>query len=94
MNILKSKLMAFNPYQIDTSELIIQINIHNVENERVILLKIIDKNLKSYTEMLRNEISKYTAILNKLKSYSYIHIMRQLYPSMVGSIANYRLLTE
>ena len=84
MNILKNKLMEFNPNQIEKSELIIQINI---------LLKIIDKNLISYTEMLRNEISKYTAILNKLKSYSYIHIMRLLYPSMVGSIVNYRLHT-
>ena len=48
---------------------------------------------KSHTNILSNKMSKYAGILNKLKNYLPLYVMRTLYFSMVGSALNVGLLT-
>ena len=91
--------MVFHPTQKDITGLIPTLEINGIEIERVSEFQnlgvIIDENLswKSHTNILSNKMSKYAGILNKLKNYLPLYVMRSLYFSMVGSALNYGLLT-
>ena len=99
LNIGKTKFMVFHPYQKDISNLIPNLIINDTEIERVSEFKnlgvTIDEHLswKAHTSSISNKMSKSAGILNKLKHYLPLHIMRTLYFSMVGSTLNYGLLT-
>ena len=99
LNITKTKFMVFHPTQKDITGLIPTLEINGIEIERVSEFQnlgvIIDENLswKSHTNILSNKMSKYAGILNKLKNYLPLYVMRSLYFSMVGSALNYGLLT-
>ena len=99
LNITKTKFMVFHPTQKDITGLIPTLEINGIEIERVSEFQnlgvIIDENLswKSHTNILLNKMSKYAGILNKLKKYLPLYVMRSLYFSMVGSALNYGLLT-
>ena len=56
---------------------------------------IIDENVswKPHIDAIGNKIAKYTGVLNKLKNYLPLHILRTLYFSMVNSHLNYGILT-
>ena len=81
--------MVFHPYQKDIPKLIPSIIINGIEMERVdhitYLGVILDENMswKPYMDMLANTISKYTGILNKLKHYQPVYILRTLYFNMI-----------
>ena len=91
--------MVFNPTQKDITGLIPTLEINAIEIERVSEFKnfgvIIDTNLswKSHANILSNKMSKYACILDKLKDYLPLYVMRSLYFSMAGSGLNYGLLT-
>ena len=90
--------MVFHPYQKDIPKLIPSIIINGIEMERVdhitCLGVILDENMswKPYMDMLANTISKYTGILNKLKHYQPVYILRTLYFNMIKSNLNYESL--
>ena len=99
LNITKTKSVVFHPIQKDITGLIPTLEINGVEIERVSEFKnhgvIIDENLswKSHANILSNKMSKYAGILNELKKYLPLYVMRTLYFSLVGSALNYGLLT-
>ena len=90
--------MIFHPHQKDISRLIPSLNINGTELERVDHIKcfgvILDENMswKPHLDMVANKISKYTRILNKLKHYLPVDILRTLYFSMINSNLNYGIL--
>ena len=96
---LKTKFMVFHPTQKDITGLVPTLEINGIEIERVSEFKnlgvIIDENLswKSQTNILSNKMSQYAGILNKIKKYLPLYVMRSLSFSMVGSALNYGLLT-
>ena len=99
LNISKTKFMIFHPVQKDITGLIPTLEINGIEIERVSQIKnlgvILDENLswKSHPNMFFNKMSTYAGILNKLKKYLPLNVMRILYFSMVGSAFRYGLST-
>ena len=51
-----------------------------------------DNNLKWYGQFLATKLGKYTGILNELKRYLTVGILRILYSSKVTSHLNYAIL--
>ena len=94
-----NQIHGLSSYQKDITGLILTLEINGVDFERVSKFKnigvIIEENLswKSHTNILSNKMSKYAGILNKLKKYLPLYVMRTLYFSLVGSALNYGLLT-
>ena len=99
LNIEKTKFIVFHPYQKDITNLIPTLKFNDIEIERVIEIKclgiIFDENMswKPHTDALANKISKYSGVLNKLKHYLPVYILRTLYFSMINSNLNYGILT-
>ena len=95
LNITKTKFLVFHPIRKDITGLIPTLEINGVEFERVSESKnlgvVIDENLswKSHTDISSNKMSKYAGILNKLKNYLPMHVMRTLHFRLVGSALNY-----
>ena len=98
LNIQRSKLMVFHPYQKDIAGLIPMLKINDVEIERVSSFRclgiLFDENMswKCHTDMISNKLSKYAGILNKLKHYLPPYILRMLYFSLVNAHLNYGIL--
>ena len=90
--------MAFHPYQKDISHLVPSLTINDTEIERVNTFNFIgitlDENVswKPHISILSNKISKYSGILNRLKRYLPLYIMRMLYCSLVNSHLIYGIL--
>ena len=98
LNISKTKYMVFHPYQKDISQLVPSLTINDTEIERVNTFNFLgitlDENVtwKPHISILSNKISKYSGILNRLKHYLPLHIMRMLYCSLVNSHLLYGIL--
>ena len=98
LDIQKTKFMIFHPYQKDISRLVPSLNINGIELERVDHIKclgiILDENVywKPHLDMVANKISKYTGILDKLKHYLPVDILRTLYFSLINWNLNYSIL--
>ena len=98
LNISKTKYMVFHPYQKDISQLVPSLTINDIEIERVNTFNFPGITLDQYVtrkphiSILSNKISKYSGILNRLKHYLPLHIMRMLYCSLVNSHFLYGIL--
>ena len=98
LNIDKTKFIVFHPCQKDISNLIPSIKINDIEIERVTEIKclgvIFDETIswKPHIDSVSNKIAKYAGILNKLKNYLPVHVLRTLYFSMIHSNLNYGIL--
>ena len=98
LNISKTKYMVFHPYQKDISQLVPSLTINDTEIERVNTFNFLgitlDENVtwKPHISILSNKISKYSGILNRLKHYLPLHIMRMLYCTLVNSHLLYGIL--
>ena len=98
LNISKTKYMVFHPYQKDISQLVPSLTINDTEIEKVNTFNFLgitlDENVtwKPQISILSNKISKYSGILNRLKHYLPLHIMRMLYCGLVKSHLLYMIL--
>ena len=85
-------------YQKDISQLVPSLTINDTEIERVNTFNFLgitlDENVtwKPPISILSNKISKYSWILNRLKYYLPLHIMRILYCRLVNSHILYGIL--
>ena len=90
--------MVFHPYQKDISQLVPSLTINDTEIERVNTFNFLGITLvenvtrKPHIGVLSYKISKYSGILNRLKHYLPLHIMRMLYSSLVNSHLLYGIL--
>ena len=98
LNVKKTKFMLFQTSKQNTSRFIPELKIGNAKIERVkdfnFLGLLINENLswKPHVDRISNKISKYIGVLNRLKRYLPIHILRMLYFSLIQSNLNYSLL--
>ena len=98
LNLTKTKYMIFHPIQKDISSLVPTVIINGIQIEKVhnfnFLGVCLDSNLKwdGYIKLLASKLGKYSGILNKLKRYIPIDILRILYCSVVNSHLNYAIL--
>ena len=98
LNLTKTKYMIFHPVQKDISSLVPTVIINGIQIEKVhdfnFLGVCLDSNLKwdGHIKLLASKLGKYSGILNKLKRYIPIDILRILYCSMVNSHLNYAIL--
>ena len=99
LNLTKTKYMIFHPIQKDISSLVPTVIINGIQIEKVhnfnFLGVCLDSNLKwdGHIKLLASKLGKYSGILNKLKRYIPIDILRILYCSMVNSHLNYAILS-
>ena len=90
--------MLFHPKQKDISSLVPKLVINNIPIEKCdnfsFLGVYLDGNLKwdGHIQFLATKLGKYTGILNKLKRYLPVDILRILYSRMVHSHLNYAML--
>ena len=90
--------MLFHPKQKDISSLVPKLVINNIPIEKFdnfsFLGVYLDSNLKwdGHIQFLATKLGKYTGILNKLKRYLPVDILRILYSRMVNSHLNYAML--
>ena len=98
LNLTKTKYMIFHPIQKDISSQVPTVIINGVQIEKAhnfnFLGVCLDNNLKwdGHIKFLASKLGKYSGILNKLKRYIPIDILRTLYCSMVNSHLNYAIL--
>ena len=98
LNLTKTKYMIFHPIQKDISSLVPTVIINGIQIEKVHNFNFFgvcfDSNLKwgGHIKLLASKLGKYSGILNKLKRYIPIDILRILYCSMVNSHLNYAIL--
>ena len=97
LNIGKTKYMIFHPAN-STVQFIPQLFINNKKIERVknfnFLGLTINENVswKPHSEKIANKISKYSGVLNQLKRFLPIEILRIIYCSIIQSNISYSLL--
>ena len=99
LNIGKTKYMIFHPHQKDITDLIPRLNMNMVEIEKVETFDFLggvalDEYLtwKSDTNKVATKLAKYSGIINKLKNYLPLHILKALYNSLVQAHLNYAIL--
>ena len=85
VNVSKTKFMVFHPHQKDVKDQIPNLKINDsdielVENFNFLGIQL-DKNLnwKTHTNLIANKLSKYSGILNRLKRYLPLSVLRMLY---------------
>ena len=92
--------MVFHPHQKDVKDQIPNLKINDSEIELVenfnFLCIQLDKNLnwKTHTNLIANKLSKYSGILNRLKRYLPLFVLRMLYFCLVNSQISYGLLSR
>ena len=97
LNIGKTKYMIFHA-QNSIVKFVPQLNINNTELEKVknfnFLGLTINENLswKPHSEKISNKISKYCGVLNQLKRFLPIDILRMIYCSIILSNISYSIL--
>ena len=98
LNIGKTKYMTFHPHQKDITDLIPRLNMNGIEIEKVETFDFLGVTLdeyltwKSHTDKMAIKLSKYSGIINKLKNYLPLHILKALYNSLVQAHLNYAIL--
>ena len=98
LKISKTKYMVFHPYQKNISQLVPSLTINDTGIEWVNTFNFLgitlDANVtwKPHISMFSNKISKYSGILNRLKHYLPLHVMRMLYCCLVNSHLLYGIL--
>jgi len=98
LNVKKNKFMIFHYHNKDISQKIPNLIINDIEIERVtnfnFLGLTINENIswKPHINKIASKISKYTGVMNRLKRFLPLHILRVLYCSMIQSNLNYSLL--
>ena len=91
INITKTKYILLRPRKKDVSHMTLEPTLNGEKIELVdsfnFLGVVIDKHIswKYHTEMLSNNISKYSSVISRLKNYLPLLILRTLYFSMVHS---------
>ena len=99
VNVTKTKFMVFHPHQKDVKDQIPNLKINDSEIELVENFNFLgiqlDKNLnwKTHTNLIANKLSKYSGILNRLKRYLPLFVLRMLYFCLVNSQISYGLLS-
>ena len=97
-NTEKTKYMIFHPHQKDITDLIPRLIMNGTEIQRVetfdILCVTLDENLtwESHTDKVATKLSKYLGIINELKNYMPLHILKALYNSLVQPHLNHAIL--
>ena len=90
--------MVYHPYQKDISQFVPSLTIKETDIERVntfnFLGNTLDENVtwKPNITILSNEISQYSGILNRLKHYLPLHIVRMFYCSLENPHRLYGIL--
>ena len=98
LNIGKTKYTIFHPHQKDITDLIPRLNMNGIEIERVETFDFLGVTLdeyltwKSHNDKVATKLSKYSGIINKLKNYLPLHILKALYNSLVQAHLNYAIL--
>ena len=98
LNVSKTKYMIFHNKNTKLSQSTKLIQINGTSIERVntfdFLGLTISENLswKPHTDKIANKLVKYLGILNRLKRYLPLHVMKMLYFSLVQSNLNYAIL--
>ena len=98
LNLTKTKYMVFHPIQKYISSLVPTVIINGIQIEKVNNFNFLGVRLVSnlkwdgHIKLLASKLGKYSGILNKLKRYIPIDILRILYCSMVNSHLNYAIL--
>ena len=92
------KYMCFHPYQNKMVQTLPRLTVCGINIERVInfsfLGLIINENLswKSHIDHISNKISRSIGVMNRLKRFLPIHILKTIYFSLVHSYLNYSSL--
>jgi hypothetical protein len=98
LNVKKTKYMIFHTRQQDISNINLHICIGNTLVERVSTFNFLGLNInnnmswKDHTEKNSNRLSREVGILNKLKHYLPLYVMKMLYTSLIESHLNYCIL--
>ena len=98
-NMIDLMFMVFHPHQKDVKDQIPNLRINDTEIELVENFNFLgiqlDKNInwKTHTNLIANKLSKYPWILNRLKRYLPLFVLRMLYFCLVNSQISYGLLS-
>ena len=98
LNVKKTKFVVFHAINKDIEELVPDLQINNIAIERVenfnFLGLILNEHMlwKHHIDTIANKLTKFSGILNKLKRFWPVNILRTLYYSMVQSQLTFGIL--
>ena len=98
LNVKKTKFVVFHAINKDIEELVPDLQINNIAIERVenfnFLGLILNEHMfwKHHIDTIANKLTKFSGILNKLKRFLPVHILRTLYFIMVQFVLTYGIL--
>ena len=98
LNMNKTKYMVFHAINKSIEGIIPNLVINGIQIDRVNSFKFLGLNLhenmswKTHTEFVANKLTKYSGVLNRIKHFLPIDVLRKLYFSMVQSQLQYGIL--